>query len=279
MRPIWSGYITFGLVNIPVSLYSAENKVDLNFHLLDSRDQARIRYQRINERTGKEVPWNKIVRAFEYTKDQYVIIKDQDFKKISVSANIIDIENFVNQQDIDYEYFAKPYYLLPEKGGIKSYVLLRESLLKEKKSAIAKIALHEREHLAAIIPKKDMLILDLLRFKKELRTIKDLKLSEKSLKEIKVNANELAIARQLINSMSATWNPEKYHDRYKEDLLAWIEKKTKGKVPRKAKVIKFKPPKETKELIRLMKKSIASLHEKPSTGKVVHLKSKAKRRG
>ena len=118
MRPIWSGYINFGLVNIPVNLQSAEKHEQMHFHLLDARDNARIRYQKINEETGKEVPWDKIQRGYEYTKGKYVILKDEDFKKISIAAKTIAIENFVDKDEIDYEYFERPYYLVPDKARL-----------------------------------------------------------------------------------------------------------------------------------------------------------------
>lgn len=279
MRPIWNGYITFGLVNIPVEVYRAERNVELNFHMLDSRDKGRIHYQRINEKTGKVVPWNKIVKAFEYKKDKYIVIKKGEFTKISQSGTVLDIQNFVSQDEVETEYFVKPYFLVPKKEGIKSYFLLCDSLLKEEKYGIAKVILHEREHLVAIVPRKNYLVLEVLRFEKELEDISQLKHLKQNSKDIKFTANELSTARQLINSMTTHWTPEKYHDQYKEALFNWIDKKTHGKVKESAKVIKFKPSKETKDLVKLMKKSIESLHGNKKATAIVHsMKNKTKRR-
>ena len=273
MRPIWSGYINFGLVNIPVNLQSAEKHEQMHFHLLDARDNARIRYQKINEETGKEVPWDKIQRGYEYTKGKYVILKDEDFKKISIAAKTIAIENFVDKDEIDYEYFERPYYLVPDKNGAKSYVLLRDALKKENKIGIAKVVLHDREHLAAIIPSNDALILEILRFTKELASIKDLPIPKGSTKDFKITTKEFDMALQLINSMNDKWQPEKYHDEYREALMAWIAKKAKGHMP-KEQVVKFKTTGETANLVNLMKKSIDAMRKKPHASNVVSIKRK-----
>lgn len=262
MRPIWSGYISFSLVTIPVSLYSAEKQQEhLHTHLLDSRDKSRIRYQRINENTGKEVPWDKIIKGYEYSKDNYILLKEEDFKKASTAAKTVAIENFVKLNELDYEYFERPYFLVAEKNGGKSYALLREALKNQGKIGIAKIYLHEKEHLAAIIPSHDALILDILRFKSELRTPSELNLPENRITDFKISSKEMLMAKQLIESMTEKWHPEKYHDEYHEDLMAWIDKKAKGKTI-KEKVVPFKPRAKADNLVELMKKSIESMQKK-----------------
>jgi len=169
-RPIWKGHISFGLVSIPVSLYSAEKRVDLHFHMLDSRNLKRIRYERVNDDTGKEVPWTQVVKAFEFDKNNYVILSDDDFKQAAPKAiKSIDIEDFTNLSDIDYLYFERPYYLVPDKSGEKGYVLLREGLKKTKKVGIAKVVIRAKQYLAAVMPGEYSLILNLLRFNQELR--------------------------------------------------------------------------------------------------------------
>ena len=273
MRPIWSGYISFGLVNIPVSLFSAEKHEQQHFHLLDSRDKARIRYQKINEETGKEVPWEKIVRAYEYEKDKYVVVKDEDFKKISVAAKTIALESFVNKNEIDDEYFERPYYLVPGKDAAKSYVMLREAMQQSDKIGIAKVVLHDREHLVALMPSNNAIILNILRFQKELSSAKDLGIPQGTAKEYKITAKELEMAEQLIASLSAKWQPEKFHDTYQEALMQWIAKKAHGTTT-KEKVVKFTPAGKNVDLINLMKKSIQGLHKKTKKSNVVSIKSK-----
>jgi DNA end-binding protein Ku len=142
MRPIWNGFISLGLINIPIELYSGEKKTDLSFKLIDSRDQAKIRYERINEETGEEVPWSEVAKAFEYDKNEYVIVGEEDFKKLAVkSSQTIDIEDFIIAKDLDCTYFEKPYYLVPGKRGEKGYVLFRETLRNTGTVAIAKVVI------------------------------------------------------------------------------------------------------------------------------------------
>jgi DNA end-binding protein Ku len=273
MRPFWSGYINFGLVNIPVDLYSAEKNFDLQFHMLDERDHSRIRYQKINETTKKVVPLDKIVKAYEYEKNKYIVVDEEDFKKASIATKTIAIENFVGKKDIEYEYFERPYYLVPTKEGVRSYVLLREALKKQEKLGIAKVVLHEREHLVALIPSNEMLVLDLLRFKRELRNTDDLEIPHGTLREFKISSKELEVAEQLINSMTSTWQPEIYHDEYSEALLGWITKKVHGKKPRE-KIVKFPTKEAPQDLIALMKQSIQSLSKKSYSNNVVPIKKR-----
>lgn len=252
-RPIWRGDISFGLVSVPVQLFSAERRSDLNFHLLDNRDHARIHYERINDSTGEEVPWNDVVKAYEYSKGHYVVLEDKDFKRAAVeSSENIEIEAFVPQKDIDYMYFDKPYYLVPDKKGEKGYVLLRDTLKQTKKVGIAKVAIRTRQYLAALMAVGDSLVLNLLRFSNELRQQSEF---EVPTKKTKVSAKEAEIAQQLVNAMSTKWNPNQYHDDYREALLKIIEKKEKG-IPIKEPPKAEKPSAKVIDFMALLKKSV-----------------------
>ncbi len=228
-RPIWKGHITFGLVNIPITLYSAEKKSELHFNLLDSRDHSRVRYERVNETTGEEVPWDQIVKGYEYEDGSYVLLNDEDFKKASVEATqAIEIEDFVDLADIDYVYFDKPYYLVSGKKGEKGYALLRETLKRTNKVGIARVVIHTRQYLAALIPVGNALTLELLRFHHEIRDAEEFDLPGDNLQDYKITDKELDLAEQLVNNMAADWKPEKYQDEYRGSLMRWIEEKVES---------------------------------------------------
>lgn len=225
-RPIWKGHVSFGLVNIPVVLYSAERRADLQFRMLDSRNKARVRYERVNEVTGEEVPWDQIVKAYEYDGGNYVVLTEEDFKKAAVEATqAVEIEDFVDAESIDYRYFDKPYYLLPDKKGGKGYVLLRETLKRTGKAGIAKVVIRTRQYLAALIAHDDALVVNLLRFQQELRDLDEFEFPTGTLKQNDVSSKEMELAEKLVKGMSANWKPEKYHDDYRDALMRWIEKK------------------------------------------------------
>lgn len=225
MRPVWTGAISFGLVNIPVDLVSAESRNDLKFHMIDSRDQSRIRYERVNEETGEEVPWNQIVKAFEFADDQYVVVTDEDFQKADVKASkTIDIETFVERADIDYKFFDKPYYIRPRKGGEKAYVLLREALKESERVAISRVVIRTRAYLSAIYASGDALILNLLRFSQELKAIEDITLPA----DADIKPRELKLALTLIEDMTEPWDPAQYKDEYRAALMERIKAKAKG---------------------------------------------------
>lgn len=233
-RPIWKGHITFGLVQIPVSLHSAENRSDLSFRLLDSRDHARIRYERVNEVTGEEVPWNDVVKAFEYHKNNYIVLEDEDFKRAEPEATqAIEIEAFVDQDDISPLYYERPYYVSPAKHGEKAYALLRDAMTKARKIGVAKVVIRTRQYLCALMPQGKVLTLMLLRFRQEIRDPAEHEPTASETKKFHVTPKELEMAGQLIASMSGPWKPEKYHDEYRDALMKWIEKKARagGKMP------------------------------------------------
>jgi DNA end-binding protein Ku len=229
-RPIWKGHITFGLVNIPVTLYSAENRNELRFRLLDSRNKARVHYERINEETGEEVPWSEVVRAYEYDGGNYVLLEEEDFRRAAPEATqAVEIQDFVDREDIAYVYFDKPYYLLPGKKGEKGYVLLREVLKRTGKVGISKVVIRTRQYLSALIAEGDALVLEILRFHQELRKPEEFDLPKGELKEYQISEREVDMAVKLVENMTSPWNPEKYHDEYREALMKWIDEKiTKG---------------------------------------------------
>lgn len=228
-RPIWKGSISFGLVNVPVVLYSAEQRSDLHFKLIDSRNSARVRYERVNEETGEEVPWNKIVKGFEYDGGSYVLFDNDELEKASAEATrTIDIEQFADLEDIDSVYFDKPYYLVPGKGGEKGYVLLREAMQKSGKVGIARVVIRTRQYMAALIPEGDALVVNLMRFHQELRSRDEFKFPEGSSSDYKVTKKEVDMAVQLVEGLSGEWNPEEYHDEYRDAVMKMIEKKIKS---------------------------------------------------
>ena len=225
-RAIWKGSLSFGLLNIPVSLYPAERKYDISFHLLDSRDQARVRYERVNEETGEEVPWDKIVRGYEFDGQGYVLLTDADFEKVRLeTTHTIEVQSFVDADKMDVRYYDKPYYLEPAKGGERAYVLLREVLRRTNRTGIAKVVIRTKEHLAALLPCGEALVLDLIRWDQEVRRPDELQLPAGDLEKFHVREAELEMAKALIEAMTAEWNPSRYKDDYRERLLAWIEEK------------------------------------------------------
>ena len=226
-RAIWKGAINFGLVSIPVALYSAEADSSIDFDLLDKRDFSRVRYRRVNEKTGREVPWDEIVKGYEYEKGEYVALTDEDFVQANVEASqSIDILDFVDGAEISPIYFDKPYFLAPLKAGQHAYALLREVMSRTGKVGIARVVIRTRQHLAALLGSGPILILNLLRFAHELRDAYALDLP--AAKSGTPSSQELKMAEQLVESLSGKWNPEKYHDEYHQDLLQMIDKKIKS---------------------------------------------------
>jgi DNA end-binding protein Ku len=227
-RPIWKGSISFGLVMIPVTLFPSDLHNGLHFHLLDKRNNARIRYERINEETGKVVPWNMIAKAYEFEKGNYVVINEQELEKTAYeNFDSIEIENFVEKSAIDALYFEKAYYLSPSKNGEKGYALLYKTLEATQKVGIAKIVIRSRQHLAAVLPYENILILNLMRFSEEIKNYKELNIPESNAKSYKISTKEVEMAERLVKSMSAKWNPKLYHDENRILLDRWIANKIK----------------------------------------------------
>lgn len=222
MRAIWKGSISFGLVTIPISLYPATRREELKFRLLRASDQSPVNYKRVAEADGKEVPWNQIVKGYEYEKGKFVIIKDEDFARIDVEATqTVEISGFVELSEVNPLLFYKPYYMQPEKGGDKAYVLLREALEQAGKIAIARVVIKTRRHLAAIKPQKSGLMLELMRFPEELLDLSDFKTPGST----SIAKPEMAMAKKLIDSMTTKWDPSSYKDDYHEMLKKVVEEK------------------------------------------------------
>jgi len=225
MRAIWTGSISFGLVNIPISLFPATRHEELSFRLLRASDLSPVNYKRVAEADGKEVPWDQIVKGYEYEKDQYVALTDEDFKQIDIKATkTVDIMNFVSLDELNPLLFYKPYYMECGKGGDKAYVLLRDALQESGKVAITKVVIKTRQHLAAIKPQGKGLMLELMHFPHEILDTSHFNAPTAS----SVSKAELKMANQLIDSMSSKWNPEDYKDEYREALEAMIERKLEG---------------------------------------------------
>lgn len=223
-KSIWKGDISFGLVTIPVSLVSSEENNDIHFHLLDSKTNSRVRYQRISEETGKEVPWNELVKGYEYEKDRYIIVNEKEFAKASPDLfKTIDIEEFVDIKEIDSMYFTKSYYLIPTSKNTKAYVLLREALKKTNKAGVAKVIIRTKEFLSLILPHEHALLLYLIHYKDEIREESEFELPQKQLKTYKIADKEIKMAVDLIKNMSVKWQPEKYHNEYRETLQKWLD--------------------------------------------------------
>jgi DNA end-binding protein Ku len=225
-RPIWNGHISFGLVNVPVVLYSGERKSSLGLHMIDSRNSARIKYERVNAETGEEVPWDKIVKGYEYEDGNYVLLSDDEVQTASAEmTKTIEIEQFVDVSEIDIRSFEKPYILVPGKKGEKGYVLLREAIAKAGKAGIAKVVIHNKQYLAALVPQGDALMLELLRFDDELVDVGDFEIPGKDIRQYKVSKQEIDLANKLIDGMTNKWHAEKFRDEYRDVLLKVIEKK------------------------------------------------------
>ncbi|MGH8153619.1 MAG: Ku protein [Rhodanobacteraceae bacterium] len=227
-RPIWSGTISFGLLNIPVQLMPGERRGDLHFRMLDSRNNARIRYERINEETGEEVPWKEIVKAFEYDKGNYVVLDKEDFAKAAPeSTESVDIEAFVDAGAIGPEYFEKPYYLVPGKKAEKGYVLLRETLKRLKTAGLARVVIRTREYLALVLPRDNALLLMLLRYPQEIVAEDEYAFPDKAVSAYRVSQQELKMAESLVKSMVGEWKPGEYHDDFRERLGKVIDARIK----------------------------------------------------
>lgn len=281
-RSNWKGVISFGLVSIPIAIYPTENKAaDISFHQIDKRDNARIKYKRINVNTGKEVPWEQITRGYEYEKDEVVPVPDDILKRVAgENSRTIDIEEFVKLDALDILSIVNTYYIVPEKKGEKGYVILREALKAEKKMGIAKVIISTKEYLAAVLAHEDALILCLLKYAKEVRKLSDFDFPTKELSAYKIQKKEIDIAKKLINAMTAKWKPESYKDEYQTAVHKWVEETVKELPHTKMKQRKHPQPKiEITNFVDLLKQSLVtnkSTKKKTKISKHIPLKSKTK---
>jgi len=228
-RPLWKGAISFGLVHIPVVLSSAENRNSFDLTMLDRRNMKPVGFKRYNKETEKEVGWDDIVKGYEYEKERYVVLTDEDFKLANVEATqTVDIVAFVDSEEVAPTYFETPYYLAPDKRGEKGYALLRETLKATNKIAIATVVIRTRQYLAALIPSGNVIVLNTLRYKNELKSAKDLEVPSSNLKASGVSPREIAMAKKLVDEMTDQWKPERYRDTYHDDLMKMINKRIKA---------------------------------------------------
>ncbi len=260
-RAIWKGTISFGLVNVPVELYPAAQSHQLSFSMLDKRDFGPVGYKRYNKTTGAEVPWNDIVKGYEYEKDQYVVMSDEDFRRANAKqARAVEIATFVDAQSIPPQYFETPYYLVPDERGQKVYALLRETMRSTGKVGVGQVIIRTAHHLAAVLPVDEALMMITLRYANEIRARKEFDFPPMALKDAGLTAKELELAQRLIGDMAGPWKPEEFEDTYNDDLLHRIEEKVK----RGETKVLTKPEGETAEprsaqvidLMELLKKSI-----------------------
>ena len=257
MRAIWSGAIGFGLVNIPVKLFSAVQASELDLDMLDKKDHANIKFQRINANTGKEVEWENIVRGFKVD-DTYIVLDESDFEKASPEkTKTIEIAEFVDEKDIDSIYYETPYYLQPEKSGAKPYALLREALKKTGKAGLGTYVLRNRESLVLIKAAGDLLILNKIRFQQEIRNHEELEVPE-----VDIRPAEMEMAIQLIDQLSTDFDISRYEDTYNDKLMKLIMAKAKGKKPAapRMKVVHSK----SQDLLAQLKESLSAPKRKAS---------------
>jgi DNA end-binding protein Ku len=270
---MWNGTISFGLVTIPVALYPATRRDELTFKLLRKTDQSPVNYKRVAQADGKEVPWEDIVKGYEYEKGKFVVLKDEDFKRVDLeaAAQTIDIMDFVELEQINPMYFQKPYYLEPQKGGDKAYALLREALSNSSKIGIAKVVIRTREHLAGVKAQGNAIILEIMHFGEELVDADELKFPKKD----QARSREIDLAKKLIDGMTTDWKPDKYKDEYKTQLMAMIEEKVKHPGE------KHEAPKTTKkasniiDLMSVLEESLAGT-KGTKGGKAKGLEAKSK---
>jgi DNA end-binding protein Ku len=265
-RAIWNGAISFGLVTIPVQLVTAVRSQRPRFHMLHEKDESPVRYQRICETEEKPVPWEQIVKGYEYEKGEYVVLTKEDLKRAALDkSDTIDVLSFVPGSAIDPRFYETPYYLVPGKGGDRAYALLRETIRKSGKVGVAQLILRQSQHLAALSVKDDVFVLTLLRLADDLAETDTIKApSAKGLRD-----SELALAARLVDGLAGPWKPEQYKDQYAANLAAIIQAKIKGKgaKPRLGAIGAGEPKGQVADLMERLKESLAAntnAREKPA---------------
>jgi len=266
MRSMWKGAISFGLVHIPVDMYTAVESKGLDLTMLDRRDFSPVGFKRYNKGNGKEVAWDDIVKGYEYEDGEYVVLSDEDLRRANVEATqTIDIQAFVDADQVPLIYYDQPYYLAPGKGGAKVYALLRETLREAGKIGIARVVIRVKQHLAALVCVGDTIVLNTLRYPDEMRDAGELKIPSPDSKTAAVTVKELKMAMALVEGMSEDWEPEQYQDTYREDVLALVKKKIKAKQTKT--ITQPEPEKEKRtsgKVIDLVALLQASLGKKPA---------------
>jgi DNA end-binding protein Ku len=258
-RSLWKGAISFGLVNVPVELHSAQKRgAELDLTMLDKRNLSPVGYKRVNKDSGKEVPWNEVVKGYEYEEGEYVVLSAEDFRRANPEATkTVDIHAFVELSDIAPQYFETPYYLVPGKRGEKAYALLRETLEKAGKAGIATVVIRTKQYLAALVAQDELMVLNTLRYHDELKNAADL-----DIPKAKVTAKELDMALRLVKDMADEWRPDKFHDTYRQDILKRVKEKVKAGETEEI-TAPEKEKREGAEDIDLMAALRKSISEKP----------------
>ena len=270
-RAIWNGAISFGLVTIPVQLVSAVRSQRPRFHLLHAKDESPVHYERVCQSEGKPVGWEDLVKGYEYEKGQFVVLTKDDFKTAALEkTKTVDILDFVDPKEVDERYFETPYYLQPGKGADRAYALIREAIRDSGKIGVAKIILRDAQHLAALEVIGDALVLTMMRFSDELADLGDFRFPKTG----DIRAAELKMAKQLVESLSGKWEPEKYTDEYRDNLMRIIKGKLKGKTPR----LKERETPQQAEVIDLMARLRASLEGTTGKGKGARTPAAKKKR-
>lgn len=275
-RELWKGAIQFGLVHIPVSLFPAEQSDDLSFTMLDRRDLQPVGYRRFNKSTGDEVPFEEIVKGFEYEDGHFVTLEKEDFKRANVeSTQTVEIVGFIDRQALSPFFFDAPYYLAPGKHGDKGYTLLRETLVRTGRVGLATVVIRTREHIAALYAVDNVLVLNTLRYANELRDPRELDVPG-DLKSAKVTPKELDMAERLVEDMAIDWDPAQYHDTYRDDLMKLIGEKAAGKTRRAPRAKRAAGGAEVIDFAALLERSLAAKRIKPPAGKAVAARTRRK---
>ena len=263
-RSIWSGAISFGLVNVPIKLFSAVSRKTVRFHQLNEETGNRIQQKRVDPESGEEVPYEKIVKGYELTKDRYVVITPEELDALDPErTRTIDIEDFVDLDEIDPVYYDHPYYLVPDKGAAKAYGLLLGAMKESGKVAIARVVIRSKEQLVAIRPAGEVLMMETMLFHDEVVPSDDIE-DLPDAQEIKASDRELNMAQQLIDSLSSEFEPERYHDEYREKVLELIERKASGEEI----VVQAEAPQPARvpDLMAALEASLAAVKDKDSDG-------------
>jgi DNA end-binding protein Ku len=268
---MWKGAISFGLVTIPVAVYPATEEKTLRFNQLHDEDMGRIRYKRVCEKDGEVVDYEHIVKGYEYEKDRYVVLTDDDFDAVPVeSSRAIDIQQFVDLDEIDPMMYKKTYYLVPEETGAKAYALLREAMSQDAKVGIAKVSFRDKEHLAALRFRDDAFVLETMYWPDEIR---DVDFGDVDV-DLKVRDQELEMARQLIGNLTAEWDPESFTDDYREALMKIVEAKINGE---EVEVVTAEPTAKVVDLMAALKASVAAAKQQPAAEPTPRKKATAKK--
>ena len=275
-REIWKGAIQFGLVHIPVSLHTAEERDELSFTMLDRRDLQPVGYKRYNKATGDEVPFEQIVKGFEVGDGKYVTLEKEDFKHANVeSTQSVEIVGCIGKEALSPLFLETPYYLSPGKNGDKGYALLRETLIRTGRVGIANVVIRTRAHVAALYAVENVLVLNTLRYGSELRDPSELKVPA-DLERARVTPKELDMAERLVEDMDIGWDPAEYHDSYRDDLMKLIEKKAHGKLTAPPKAKRAPAASNVIDFAALLERSLNGKRAKPAAGKAAAAKTRRK---